>query len=596
MTHKQAGTPILLLMARDDRHPFDMYLEEILLTEGYNCYDRRTDDVNVSAGELAQYALVVFSSGAAAKMNQEAVAAYMSGGGKVVVLKPPRDWATLFGLTTAGDKYSIAPDAYISVNTDHPWMGQLPAPDLQCPGENDIYANEHAEVLAFTAGQLHQRSVFPAVALERTGHGAGVVFTYDLADCIVLAHQGRAANASTGTNPDANRDGKFTADDAFVGMRDFQLRHVPQSDVHQDILVRVIRGLTQDALPLPRLWHFPRSAPGVFFVNGDGDGMVWEDLLWVVDAIQPFGVKYTFYFMDRQIEDFSREQVAEMVARGHDFGPHPWTGAMPGMAEWRSEVRGIVSRFKAKFGFQPTSLRSHSTVFPGWDETPRVFTECGLRLDTSFAAGVRWTSGYLNGSALPAKFIDRNGNVLDCYEQSTIQTEDGTCSPKNQLPVATEDEALELSRGLIRNTAEVFHGAYHPYFHPISLAGRGSVSCQRWFKGVLQATRDYGLPSVNAGEWLKFNDARRAVQIQQVVWNPHAGELTFEISARLPVAGLTVMLPPCGDRTPQSATMDREPLAVAPVAHERLGWSVVEMDLGAGASRSVAVHYATQSN
>ena len=36
------AAPILLLTARDAQHPFDDYLAEVLLTEGYACFEHRS--------------------------------------------------------------------------------------------------------------------------------------------------------------------------------------------------------------------------------------------------------------------------------------------------------------------------------------------------------------------------------------------------------------------------------------------------------------------------------------------------------------------------------------------------------------------------
>ncbi|MDI9582968.1 MAG: transposase, partial [Acidobacteriota bacterium] len=41
--------------------------------------------------------------------------------------------------------------------------------------------------------------------------------------------------------------------------------------VHQDLLVRVLRGLMVGQAPVPRLWHFPNAAPALVFIDGDGD-------------------------------------------------------------------------------------------------------------------------------------------------------------------------------------------------------------------------------------------------------------------------------------------------------------------------------------
>jgi hypothetical protein len=42
---------------------------------------------------------------------------------------------------------------------------------------------------------------------------------------------------------------------------------------------------------------------------------------------------------------------------------------------------------------------------------------------------------------------------------------------------------------------------------------------------------------------VEFNDARRAVRIEDLAWNSGAGRLTFRVRAPLAVAGLTVLLP-----------------------------------------------------
>jgi hypothetical protein len=421
-----APRPILLLLSPDPAHPFDAYLEEALLTEGYNGYvTRAAQDV----GDLAEFALVLVSSGAAAGLDPERLLDYLRQGGRAIIVKPPREWAPRFGLAPAAPLYATARDAYLQVNLKHPWLDGFPSADLQVPGEAHVYGAVTAEPLAFVAGQRGCPSIYPAVALHREGRGAAVVFTYDLAETLVRLHQGQSEKSSTGTDSDANRDGKFTADDAFEGQRDYELRHVPQADVHQDLLVRVLRGLLTDAAPLPRLWHFPQAAPALVFIDGDSDSMVWEDLEWVIRETAATGTKYTLYLMTPHIQAFDPAKVAALRQQGHEFGVHPWVNARPDLATWQQCVGDIVDLFRERFGYAPCALRAHGCVFPGWDENPRLLAEHGLRLDADMAGGYRFVSGYLNGSALPVKFMSRDGAVLDCYSQSTVQTEDGSCSP-----------------------------------------------------------------------------------------------------------------------------------------------------------------------
>jgi hypothetical protein len=580
------SSPILLWMAPDEEHRFDLYLEEILLTEGYVSFDRA-----MGGADLRTYPLVIISAGAAKHLVGEVLREYVEQGGRAIVLKPPVEWCEFLGFARPGETYAIARDAYIRVCDEHPWLRGFPACDLQCPGEGHVWGPKDCEPLAFVAGQAGQPSPFPAVARNRIGAGECVTFLYDLAECIVLFHQGRIENASTGPDADANRDGKFTPDDLLEGMRDFSLRHVPQADVHQDLLVRVICGLTADRLPLPRLWHFPRSAPAALFVNGDGDGMNREELQLTADICAEQGARFTFYLMHEQIDDFPPELVARAREQGHAFGPHPWVSLRPSVAEWQSEVQRIVERMKGKYGFAPRSVRSHSCIFPGWDDTPKLFAEVGLRLDTNFISGYRYQSGYANGSGLPVRFIDRRGEIIDCTEQCTIHGDDVMASAKSLLPPLSEDECIALSLQVMRESATRYHGVFEPYFHPIYLSGRGGIPTQRWFRTVLSAAREAGLPSVNAEEWLDFNDARRGVGIEGSKWDAGIGELQFEMSAPRAVGGLTVLLPPCAGMTPTAATVAGETREVREVPHEGLGWRALEVDLRAGETAAVRVTY-----
>jgi hypothetical protein len=417
------------------------------------------------------------------------------------------------------------------------------------------------------------------VALKRFGQGAVVVVTYDLAETVVRLQQGWAELSSTGSDPDANRDGKFTADDAFHGHRDFELRHVPQADVHHDLLVRVIRGLLADVAPVPRLWHFPHAAPALVYIDGDSDGMVWEDLEWVVRATAETRTKYTLFLMTEHIKAFDPAKIAALRRQGHEFGIHPWISAKPDVAAWRKCVADTVGLFRERFGYEPRALRAHSCIFPGWDENPRLLAEHGLRLDTDFGSGYRFVSGYLNGSALPVKFMSREGKMLDCYSQSTVQTEDGSCTPKSLLPPMSEDEALALARQLLADCAGRWHGVFHPYFHPISLAGRGTVACSNWFRQILRAASDLRLPSVNVSEWLDFNDARRSVAVDILAWDRET--LVLSLQSPVAVSGLTLLLPPWPGGRPVAATLAGTPCKVVDAAFEGQRWHGLVVDLPA---------------
>ena len=574
--------PLLLLTSADEARPYDGYLREILDTEGYRAFDEVTTPDALGPEDLAPYPLVMIGAGAATRVCPDAVESYLRAGGRAILLRPTAELARRVGLEPPGPTYGVARDVYLEVNTRHTWLQAFGGGTLQLPGEADVYGPGSTRPLAWLAGQRGRAVPAPAVALSHVGRGLAVVFAYDLADCVVRFHQGRPENASNGPDPDANRDGKFTPDDLLEGVREFGLTTIPQGDVHQDLLVRAILGLTRSRTPVPRLWHFPRCAPAALFVNGDGDGMNAEELRLTVETCERYGAKFTFYLMDDQIAAFSPEEVAALRARGHAFGPHPWVSLKPSVEEWRTEVRRIVASFTRKFGFAPRSVRSHSCIFPGYDETPQLYAETGLRLDTSFINGYRYQSGYANGSGLPVRFASRSGEIIDCYEQTTLHGDDVLCTHKALLPALNEEAALDLSLRTLNRCATDFHGVFHPYFHPIYLSGRGGIPTLRWFEGVLAEAQRRGVPSVSADEWLAFNDARRALEVEVTSWRPDPPQMSLTIRSPQAVSGLTLLLPPFRRRFLEAVTLDGEPLPLIEPSLEAIPWGAVTLELAAG--------------
>ena len=185
----------------------------------------------------------------------------------------------------------------------------------------------------------------------------------------------------------------------------------------------------------------------------------------------------------------------------------------------------------------------------------------------------------------------RDGEVLDCWEQSTVHGDDVLWTTKTMLPPYSEDGCIVLGMSLMSELAGVYHGVFHPYFHPVNLGGRGAVPTARWFERVLEEAQRLGMPAPGADEWLDFNDARRSARIEDVVWDKSADTLHFRISTDLPVEGLTVLLPRHAGVAPASAEVNKEAAPLRPVHHERLNWTALEIDLAANTESRVTVAY-----
>jgi len=186
--------------------------------------------------------------------------------------------------------------------------------------------------------------------------------------------------------------------------------------------------------------------------------------------------------------------------------------------------------------------------------------------------------------------VDRAGQIIDCWEQSTIQTEDGALTPKVLLPPLTREEAQALAEEMLERCATTYHSVFHPYFHPISLGERGAKVAD-WFRGVLRKARELDLPGVNASQWLGFNDARVQVRCEEAVWDAALGVLRFTVTSPRAMAGATILLPPCCGRLPFEAMVGGNEIEIEPVELEQSDWTALIVDLPAEGRLHVVVRY-----
>lgn len=587
--------PIGFITASETSNRLSLYMEEILLTEGYNGYDtidlsKETLDPNLLSGRP----LIIVDHSAAGQLDWSLVESYVLAGGALIAVRPPVECDFLFGLKRNTRRHYIRTvDGYLVFNRGSRLTIGLAPDAIQFIGAADLYEANGAECLAMMTGapQPESASVYPGVAVHRYGEGHAAIFTYDLSECIVKLHQGDPGFSSLGARPDPDGDGKYEASELFRKQFDFNLRFVPQADVHQDIFVRILRLLTQDRIPLPRLWHFPGGAASVAFINGDSDRMNPEEFERTVQTVARYGGKYTCYMMDGDQAVVPAKRAQLLRANGHDFGPHLYCGLTPTLEEMKDEIARAVESFKRHYGFQPLSHRGHCAIWVGWTEMAEALREAGIRLDTNFRAASGIGEGFINGSGLPVRFMNEAGKVIDLYEQSTQLTDDLPFSSKPVLKVKSREETIASSFAIL-NSCLRYHGVFHPYYHPIHTGPRG-VGTMPIIEQVLQGCEDLGIPFVNGAEWVAFNDARRGVRYSDCGWDAAKGVLTFEMLCDASVADLTVLLPPlCGKAGIRGVSVNQADVPCE-VTRELEGfpWAKVTVHLEAGKPILVRAKY-----
>ena len=536
--------PILVLWDSDTPHRLSGYITEILHGEGYNWFTvHDLAHEAVDTGLLAKHSLVILAHVEPSAEVQEQLLAYVRQGGSLVALRPPRELAAALGLASRSSDRSVV-DRYIAFSSICAINAGIDPGPLQFHGRGEQYtwSGEANAVLAYFAAFPDCVTNSPAIVVGFMGEGHWAVFAYDLAESTVLFHQGRREQSSIGTLPDADGDLHFQPNDLFVGYLDPDLCSLPQADLHQDALVRVIEWMASLTQPMPRMWYFPNAAKAVAFINGDSDGMSPRDLANVIATVDRFQVPFTTYLRPEHHPDVSPELELALRQRGHDFGEHPFVGHRPTLEEMRTGLRQELGAFRSRYGHDPVTNRGHAVTWVGWTESAKYLRENGVRLDTNFAAGRFHRSGYVNGSGLPVKFMDEEGNLLDIYEQATMSTDDGWTTDKSLAPAYSIDECIALSREQADAAIDLYNAVHHPYFHPRATRPYAQ-SVQRWLEAVLAYGKQRGFHFVNGVDWVDFNDGRRSLRLVEYRFDQAAMTLDLTLEAELAVKAATLALP-----------------------------------------------------
>jgi hypothetical protein len=581
--------PILYLSKTNKEHPFAGYFSEILAIEGIQTYHHQdlAKESNLPTN-LKDYPLILIGHCELDTNQVETLFQYVQAGGSLIASRPPVGLAEKFGVqgfVGLNDTVDRIRESYLLKTSSLDSLLTFPYPSLQFHGEGDLYQNEAAEVLANFGIVRTTSSTFPAIFKQTSGQGTFYAFAYDLAETILLLHQGDARCASDGDYPDADLDQGYKSNDFFYEYLDPELKELPQADLQQDILIAMIQEALSESFPLPRAWHFPNAEPAIAMINGDSDEMTSEELDSVVDAIEEHDGKFTTFLLQEDYHALPPEKWAALRQRGHDIGPHPFCGRQPTIAEVRENMAKDLEAFRQNYNYQPVAQRGHHVVWVGWVDQAKILAENGIKLDTNFIPARRFQYGYVNGSALPVQFMDEAGEIIPLYEQTTMSTDDGMFSPKLFNPLRSVDEIIAISKKQVDRSIDEFHGVYHPYFHPICTRTLGTLP---WISAIAAYLKERNVPHLNGREWVEFNDARRALNWETLNWSPTTATLEISLSCPHAIAGLTLLFPATIHQKKANPETDRSLSLHTLESRQYLAWT---LDLEPDQSASIQLTY-----
>lgn len=564
--------PILLLLNDLASNPFGQYLGEVMRAEGLNSFSylQLSDMKDYS---LDRFDLILLTEGPLDQSQADLLNDFVFKGGRLVAMRPDKRLANLFGLEWISSSIS---EGYIRINGSHRIGKGIVQDLLQFHGDADLYRLDGAETIAWLFEDEHSHAKYPAVTINKYGHGLAAMWAFDLAKSVAYTRQGNPAWSNQ------ERDGLegIRACDMFKDWVNLDRIPIPQADEQQRLLTNLFVEMSQEKRVLPRLWYFPGDANGVLIATGDSHGNPAPSVEEVISRVEKYGGHISIYYTPPTNSTFKRaarrawfaisdlpivgtylknyfksptpSQIADWRTRGHEFALHPYVeeGLVEGWQQYWMEFTGLG------YAPVPPTVRTHRVLWSGWVETAHIQAAYGIRMNLDYyhvgpafqKSSGEWEYGYFTGSGLPMKFIDEQGRVLNIYQQLTHLIDEQLI----KMPWGDEWEKLDLeaalnvSRTIIDRSLNGSYGAIATQFHtdPFFTGGEYAKEAGRWLEGTLMHAANRGIPIISASEWLNFVDIRHDARFNDILWYPESKHLRFKLDSKS-TSGveLTVMLP-----------------------------------------------------
>jgi hypothetical protein len=568
--------PILLVVNSSAPNPFGRYLGEILQAEGINTFST-VELSSLTATTLNAARLVVLAQTPLTGPQAALLTNYVTGGGRLVAMAPDTQLEPVLGVASSG---SASTEHYLAINTGTMVGAGFTTTTLPMTGPSLHYTLGSGAVAQATLyADKATSTAYPAVVQ----YGRTATWAYDLARSVVYARQGNPANAGV------VRDGipPVRTTSLFYNAIDLDRVPIPHADVQMRLFSRLVGDLLADAMPLPRIWYFPGATRTILVITGDTHVDNDPATIAQINSITAHGGRLSMY-VSRWVSNPNATEAATWRANGHEFGLHPY-GAADGVTLDVGIQTGLGWFTTQSLGAPSRTTRIHQIEWPSWVGPAQLEAADGIGLDTTFytwGPAVTYPDGhqahgFINGSGLPMHFVDQTGAVIPVYQQSTsIIDEQLLVSSYSEL--MTTSAALAVSHQLIDNSQAGGYSALTTQFHT-DYYTYGQV--QPWAEGTMDYATSLGIPLWTAERWLRYNEARRAVQVASLAWS--APTLSFSVTVPSGAEPQSVILPALyGGLALGSMTVDGA--AITPVTQTISGRDTLFFSVSPGTHAVVA--------
>ncbi|MDL1916885.1 DUF4082 domain-containing protein, partial [Anaerolineae bacterium CFX4] len=572
------GGPILVVSSA--LNPFGRYYAEILRAEGLNAF-YVTDITFVNASVLSAYDVVILGEMPLDSTQVSMFATWVNNGGNLIAMRPDPDLAGLLGLTSAG---STLADAWLLVDTTVGTPGAgIVNETIQFHGTADRWTLNGASALAWLYSTSAAATTNPAVTLRSIGLNGGqaAAFTYDLAKSVVYTRQGNPALAGVNSDLPITGNGTLRPNDMFYpDWIDLNKAQIPTADEQQRLLANMILSMNADKKPLPRFWYLPRGERVVLLMTGDdhGSSSGTSNFFNYYRNQSPLGcsvddwecIRSTAYAYANS--GLSPAEAYQAQQDGFEVSIHPFG---PACTNWdpataTAAVASEISAWQAKYAMNrpPATNRNHCVTWTDFSTMAEASFANGIRLDTNYyywpGAWLLDRPGFFNGTGLPMRFAQENGQMIDVYQATTQLTDE------SQQSLGTHFQTLVNNAN---DPAKGYISVITANMHTDGVLGNGA--------GILvPLAQSNSVPVVSAYQMLTWLDGRNGSEFDNINWS--ADQLTFNIVKATGARGLRAMLPAQGIAGPL-VNLTRDGLLVPYTTETFKGVQYVTFDAENGA-------------
>jgi hypothetical protein len=248
------------------------------------------------------------------------------------------------------------------------------------------------------------------------------------------------------------------------------------------------------------------------------------------------------------------DQFDELRSRGHEITLHPIISDIY-IGSWNDYWNAFT---RLIYGPITSTVRTHNLEWRGWADSARIQAGFGIRMNTDYYqygplfnnGSKNWFFGHFTGSGLPMRFSDKDGRILNIYQQVTQFGDESFLDlpwvefPKgigeNTGPAQGVDSTSRFMQSSLDGNFAAMTINYHS--DPYDLEDKWRQPAIELMTGTLDAANKLGVPIWTLQRWLNFTTMRQKTRFETFQWQNNKLEFDL-VSENKSNDGLSLLIP-----------------------------------------------------